>query len=99
MQRLPLCTRDHCALRDPTAGPDHVAELALASLTGRELGDVLEDGAPMPDRKICLNCIQRVMRGRPALPTPDQVARDEEAARAFHRRERRQRRAQERSGC
>jgi hypothetical protein len=91
MDRVPICTQERCALRAAGVGPERVAELALACLSGRELEDVVEGGEPILPRRVCLDCIHRVMHERAPLPTRAQVDRAAAAGRASRRRQRRRR--------
>jgi len=89
MERTALCTQPHCAIRAPEGGIDRIADLAVACLSGGDLTDVVESGEPIFDRKVCRDCVRRVLYGRRPLPTPDELDRDAEAKRHSRRRHRR----------
>ena len=50
-----------------------------------------ESGDPIFERKVCRDCVRRVLYGRRPLPTPEDMDRDAEAKRHSRRRHRRMR--------
>ena len=88
--KRPICTQPRCLLRDPACDAEVVAELAVAALTGRHLGDMdLEPYEPVERRDVCGACVRLVMEGRAALSTSEELERDDAEGRRSHRRERR----------
>lgn len=86
MAHIEGCTQPQCIVRNPEVDSRFLAERVVRLMAGEDIREELGPSSRIQPHARCAGCVERVMRGKPPLPTVAELLRLTEAGHWTHRR-------------